>query len=102
MKRLLVFVFAVLLLGSCRKNTDGCTDPNAINYNPDAVEDSGNCLFSLVGSWEGDYWIPNGNNIIQNFDEFTVHCYSDCTWISYTHPLNWNGNNYANYRGTYL
>ena len=46
--------------------------------------------------------IQNGNNIIQNFDEFTLHCYSDCTWISYTHPLNWNGNNYANYRGTYL
>ena len=80
----------------------GCTDPNAINYNSDAVEDSGNCLFTLVGSWEGVSWIQNGNNIIQNFDEFTVHCYSDCTWISYTHPLNWNGNNYANYRGTYL
>ena len=33
MKKLLVFVFAVVLLGSCRKNTEGCTDPNAINYN---------------------------------------------------------------------
>ena len=63
MKRLLVFVFAVVLLGSCSKNTEGCTDPNAINYNPDAVEDSGNCLFTLVGTWEGVSWIPNGNNI---------------------------------------
>ena len=126
MNKLIVFIFSVVLLGSCDKEVEGCTDinatnynseatiddgscivigctdPNAINYNPGAVEDSGNCLFALVGSWEGDYWIQNGNNIIQNFDEFTVHCYSDCTWISYTHPLNWNGNNYANYRGTYL
>ena len=126
MKNLTVLIFSTVLLGSCDKDVEGCTDinasnynseatiddgsciilgctdPNAINYNPDAVEDSGNCLFTLVGSWEGVYWIQNGNNIIQNFDEFTVHCYSDCTWISYTHPLNWNGNNYANYRGTYL
>ena len=88
----------MVLLGSCDKDVEGCTDinasnynseatiddgsciilgctdPNAINYNSDAVEDSGNCLFTLVGSWEGVYWIQNGNNIIQNFDEFTVHC----------------------------
>ena len=101
MKKLLVFVFAVLLLGSCSKNTEGCTDPNAINFNPDAVEDSGNCLFTLVGTWEGISWIPNGNNIIQNYDGFTLHCYSDSTWNSHTLP-NWNGNNYADYRGTYF
>ena len=117
---------AVVLLGSCDKEIEGCTDinatnydseatiddgsciilgctdPNAINYNPDAVKDSGNCLFTIVGSWEGVSWIPNGNNIIQNFDEFSLHCYSDCTWISYTHSLNWNANNYANYKGTYF
>ena len=94
MKKLLVFVFAVVLLGSCSKNTEGCTDPNAINYNHDAVEDSGNCLFTLVGTWEGVSWIPNGNDIIQNYDGFTLHCYSDSTWNSHTLP-NWNGNNYA-------
>ena len=126
MKKLIVFIFSIVLLGSCDKEVEGCTDfnatnydseatiddgscivigctdPNAINYNPDAVEDSGNCLFTLVGSWEGVSWIPNGNNIIQNYDEFTLHCYSDSTWNSHTLPLNWNGNNYANYRGTYL
>ena len=126
MKKLILFMFSIVLLGSCDKEIEGCTDinatnydseatsddgsciiigctdPNAINYNPDAVEDSGNCLFTLVGSWEGVSWIPNGNNIIQDFDEFTVHCYSDSTWISYTLPLNWNANNYANYKGTYF
>ena len=23
----------------------GCTDPNAINYNPDATDDNGTCIF---------------------------------------------------------
>ena len=125
MKKLIVFIFSIVLLGSCDKEVEGCTDfnatnydseatiddgscivigctdPNAINYNPDAVEDSGNCLFSLVGSWEAVSWIPNGNNIIQNYDGFTLHCYSDSTWNSHTLP-NWNGNNYADYRGTYF
>ena len=90
MKKLIIFIFSIVLLESCDKEVEGCTDinatnynseatiddgscivigctdPNAINYNPDAVEDSGNCLFTLVGSWEGVYWIQNGNNIIQN------------------------------------
>ena len=33
----------------------GCTDPNAINYNPDATDDNGTCIFSnsylLNGNW---------------------------------------------------
>ena len=33
----------------------GCIDPNAINYNPDATDDNGTCIFSnsylLNGNW---------------------------------------------------
>ena len=42
-----------LLIASCSK--DGCTDPTATNYNPDATDDNGTCIFSnsylLKGSW---------------------------------------------------
>ena len=41
MKKLLVFVFAVVLLGSCGKK--GCTDPMANNYDEDATKDDGSC-----------------------------------------------------------
>jgi hypothetical protein len=126
MKKLIIFMFSIVILGSCDKEIEGCTDvnatnynseatvddgsciiigctdPNAINYNPDAVEDSGNCLFTSDGTWEMVSWIQNGNNITQNYEEFIFHCYSDSTWVCYTLPLNWNGNNYANYRGTYF
>ena len=100
MKKLIAFILSVVLLGSCAK--EGCTDPNSINFNAEAKEDDASCLYTLVGTWEGVSWIPNGNNIIQNYDEFTLHCNSDSTWNSHTLPLNWNGNNYANYRGTYF
>ena len=43
MKKLLVFVFAVTLLGSCGKK--GCTDPLADNYDADATIDNGSCEY---------------------------------------------------------
>ena len=125
MKKFLIFMFSIVLVGSCDKEIEGCTDvdatnynseatiddgsciilgctdSNAVNYNPNAVEDNGACLFALDGSWEMVTWIPNGTNIAQDYNEFTVHYDSDSTWSSYTLPISWNGNNYANYRGTY-
>lgn len=38
---LLLFVFILI---SCSKEK-GCTDPDAVNYNPDAEKDDGNCVF---------------------------------------------------------
>ena len=45
MKRILVFVFAVALLGSCQKDIEGCTDATAVNYNPDATIDNSTCQY---------------------------------------------------------
>ena len=70
MKRLLVFVFALVLLGSCSKNTEGCTDPNAIIIILMLLKTLA-IAYLLLLAWEGVSWIPNGNNIIQNFDDFT-------------------------------
>lgn len=32
--------------GSCRYGIRGCTDPNALNYNPNATIDNGSCIYS--------------------------------------------------------
>jgi hypothetical protein len=99
MKKLIIFMFSVVLLGSCAK--EGCTDPNSINFNAEAKEDNASCLYTIVGTWEMVTWSRNGDNYGQDVSQFTTHNYSDGTTITYTLPLTWNGNNYANYRGNY-
>ena len=44
MNKLLILLFGVgLLTSSC--NNEGCIDPTALNYNADAKDDDGSCLF---------------------------------------------------------
>ena len=77
MKRLLVFVFAVALLGSCQIKRR--TDPVADNYNSDATKDDGSSeysdttgnpntgsggtpVFSIIGTWDSDEYSQDGGN----------------------------------------
>ena len=39
--------------GTCVYSTEGCTDTNAINFNPNATLDDGSCLYSLDFPEEG-------------------------------------------------
>ena len=38
-------MFSVVLLGSCQKDIEGCTDATAVNYNSDANIDNNSCLY---------------------------------------------------------
>ena len=61
MKKLLVFVFIVALLGSCGK--EGCNDPQAKNYDSSVKKDDGTCLYSILGDWELQTYILNGDDL---------------------------------------
>jgi len=56
MKKLLYPLLAVsIIFTACKIEEEGCTDPNAINYDPD-IEDTfenydGSCCYNIVGSW---------------------------------------------------
>ena len=49
-KTIYIFTVISLIFVSCTKE-EGCTDPVAANYNSDAENDDGSCVFDLVGVW---------------------------------------------------
>lgn len=48
MKKWILTLFSFIILFSCKKDLapiSGCTDNTAVNYNPDAITDDGNCTY---------------------------------------------------------
>ena len=69
-------VLALLMVTSgCKENTEGCTNPEAINYNPDATDDDGSCKFPVAGCMDAtaDNYNPNATD-----DDGSCN-YSGCT-----------------------
>ena len=80
MKKLLVFVFILALLGSCSKK--GCNDPLAKNYDSSVKKDDGTCLYSILGDWELQKYILNGDDLTSTFSDYIVHLYSDSSYLA--------------------
>ena len=93
MKKLIVFVFSVVLLGSCTK--EGCNDPQAKNYD----SDDGTCLYSILGDWELQTYILNGDDLTSTFSDYIIHLYSDSSYLA--ESLLAGDSIYINSRGTY-
>tara|TARA_B100000609_G_scaffold105657_1_gene83911 strand:- start:59 stop:547 length:489 start_codon:yes stop_codon:yes gene_type:complete len=97
MKKLLVFVFILALLGSCSKK--GCNDPLAKNYDLSVKKDDGTCLYSILGDWELQTYILNGDDLTTTFSDYIVHLYSDSSYLA--EYLMLGDSIYINTRGTF-
>ena len=94
MKKLIVFIFSVVLLGSCSKQ--GCTDPIATNYNSSAEQDDGSCEYAtdlvnasldprIVGVWKSSFNLSDTSGPSSYWGQV---CKSSLGYISYDIILN--------------
>ena len=85
MKKLLYLLIAITL--SCSSDGDasvvvtGCTDSDAVNYNPDATQSDGICFYSIVGDWRASYYTIAGQDILPVFSFFYIHVYEDSSFF---------------------
>jgi len=61
-----VFLLSIIMIiSSCKKEVDGCTDSSAMNYSADATSNDGSCIFAYdiaQGIW----------NITPDCEEYTI------------------------------
>lgn len=65
-------MFSIVLFGSCAKEKEGCTDPQAGNYNSEATKDNGTCQYSILGVWYANSRTINGIETINDFSNFNI------------------------------
>ena len=97
MKKLVVFMFSIVLLGGCSK--EGCNDPQAQNYDSSVKKDDGTCLYSVLGDWELQTYILNGDDLTSTLSHYIVHLYSDSSYL--TEQLSPGDSSYFETRGTF-
>ena len=73
---------SALLLSSCSKETEGCTDPIASNYDSEASIDNGTCIYDVVGSWTSTYQ-ENSVQATASIGGFPI---LDTSYFEITHP----------------
>ena len=83
---LLFLSLIVLFSSSCRKE-EGCMNPSAINYNPDAEEDDGSCLILGCTNPTMFNYDPNANTDNGGCIPFINGC-TDATMFNYNPNAN--------------
>ena len=84
MKKIIyLFLVLPLIFSSCAKE-EGCKDTLATNYNADAEEDDGSCLYNITGIWSVDDYILNGVSLFSSaagnsLTSMAVSLYADGT-----------------------
>ena len=78
----------ILVFSSCKKQ--GCTDPNAINYNSSANQDNVNCTYSLMDIEGNSYGAKSIGNQIWMTENLTVKKYRNGDTIPQVQdPVQW-------------
>ena len=84
MKKILYLFLTVSLVFSSCKKEEGCKDAQATNYNADAEEDDGSCLYNITGIWSVDDYILSGVSLFSPtagnaLTSMAVNLYADGT-----------------------
>lgn len=74
---LLLFVSAFMISSCGDDDVEGCTDPEAENYNAEATVSDGSCVYArdkFIGNYTGSFTCPGilGGIISQDMLEFTI------------------------------
>ena len=80
MKKVLLLFVIVFTVISC-SNEDapvlGCTDPNSINYNPEATEDNNSCQYSIIGEWLITKYTLGSTNVAASYSRMYLKIFDD-------------------------
>jgi hypothetical protein len=101
MKNLIyITIISMLIFSACTVEIriDGCTDPLAINYDPQADDDDNSCLYVWgCTDFEADNWNPDA--VMEDFNDCEYSCdvvyYLDYSAVQYM--LNWGISFYSFY-----
>jgi len=86
-----MFGMGIAYEGECEEYDYGCTDPNAPNYNPDALYNDGSCDFTGAGYCCGDEYACNYTPTA-TCDDFTDCYYDFCHGCSDQTAINFDPN----------
>ena len=96
MKKIFLSILTISVLFGCSGDDDsnsssGCTDPLAVNYDVDATQDDGSCMYSIIGDWTvQQYTLSDGTNVMDAYDYIDYTMYSDNSFIQYIGPAGIN------------
>ena len=69
------------------------------NYDSSVKKDDGTCLYSILGDWELQIYILNGDDLTSTFSDYIIHLYSDSSYL--VEYLLASDSIYINTRGTF-